>query len=59
RTMLGSLWKNPKSIRYTGAMVALYLHFGPFSKYVANRIRTAIAEAEPAVRPKAKLAASG
>lgn len=46
RTVLGSLWKNPKSIRYTGALIALYLHFGPFSRYVASRIRTALANEE-------------
>jgi radical SAM superfamily enzyme YgiQ (UPF0313 family) len=40
------LWKNPKSIRYAGALMALYLHFGPFSRYVAQRIREAIAREE-------------
>ena len=43
----GSSWKNPRSIRYTGALMALYLHFGPFSKYVAEKIRAAIALEEP------------
>jgi hypothetical protein len=42
-TLLKSLWKNPKSIRYTGSLMALYLHFGTFSKYVAEKIREAIA----------------
>jgi hypothetical protein len=41
-TMLKSLRKNPKSIRYTGSLMALYLHFGQFSKYVAEKIREAI-----------------
>jgi radical SAM superfamily enzyme YgiQ (UPF0313 family) len=53
RTFLRSLWRNPKSIRYTGALVALYLHFGPFSKYVAERIRTAIAKEEANPSPVA------
>ena len=46
RTVLGSLWKNPKSIRYTGALMALYVHFGPFAQYVARRVRAAIAKEE-------------
>jgi len=62
RTVFGSLWKNPRSIRYTGALIALYLHFGPFSKYVANRIRAALdAETRKAAAAdrKTPLAASG
>jgi radical SAM superfamily enzyme YgiQ (UPF0313 family) len=46
RAFVGSLLKNPKSIRYAGALIALYLHFGPFAKYVAARIREAIAKEE-------------
>jgi hypothetical protein len=34
-----SVLRNPRSLRYTMSMMALYLHFGPFSKYVADRIR--------------------
>jgi radical SAM superfamily enzyme YgiQ (UPF0313 family) len=45
-TMLRALWRNPKSIRYTGSLMALYLHFGEFSKYVAEKIREAIAAEE-------------
>jgi radical SAM superfamily enzyme YgiQ (UPF0313 family) len=45
-TMLKALWKNPKSIRYTGSLMALYLHFGTFSKYVGEKIREAIAAEE-------------
>lgn len=45
-TLLKSLWRNPKSIRYTGSLMALYLHFGSFSKYVAGKIREAIAVEE-------------
>jgi len=56
RTLLTVLWKNPGSVRYVGSLIALYLHFGPFAKYVAKRIRDAIAmeESTPsrvAVRP--------
>jgi hypothetical protein len=42
RALFLSLLKNPRSARYTGALMALYLHFGPFSKYVAKRIREGI-----------------
>lgn len=45
-TMIKALWRNPKSIRYTGSLMALYLHFGQFSKYVAEKIREAIAAEE-------------
>jgi hypothetical protein len=43
RALLRSLLENPRSARYTGSLMALYLHFGPFSKYVAGKIREAIA----------------
>jgi radical SAM superfamily enzyme YgiQ (UPF0313 family) len=46
RTMVKALWRNPRSIRYTGSLMALYLHFGNFSKYVAEKIREAIAAEE-------------
>jgi radical SAM superfamily enzyme YgiQ (UPF0313 family) len=48
KTALGALWNNPRSIRYTGALMALYLHFGPFSNYVSRRIREAIGKKEEA-----------
>jgi radical SAM superfamily enzyme YgiQ (UPF0313 family) len=43
KTLFGALIKNPKSVRYAGSMIALYLHFGPFAKYVSTKIREAIA----------------
>jgi len=43
KTMFGAIFKNPKSVRYAGSMMALYLHFGPFSRYVSGKIREAIA----------------
>jgi uncharacterized protein DUF4070/radical SAM family protein/B12 binding protein len=46
RALLLSLFRNPRSARYTGALLALYLHFGPFAAYVASRIRDAIAKEE-------------
>jgi hypothetical protein len=42
RVFAKALLKNPRSIRYTMSMMALYLHFGPFSKYVADRLRNDI-----------------
>jgi len=43
RVFVKAAWNNPGSLRYTGSLMALYLHFGPFSKYVAERTRAAIA----------------
>jgi hypothetical protein len=61
RTLVRSLLGNPRSIRYTGSLLALYLHFGPFAEHVANRLRRAIAEEErhpsrvaPPVPPEAE-----
>jgi hypothetical protein len=53
RTFIGTLLTNPKSIRYIGSLAALYVHFGPFSKYVAERIRKDVQmlEREEASRP--------
>ena len=42
RVFFHALWRNPRSFRYTMSIMALYLHFGPFSKYVADRIRKEI-----------------
>src|SRR5262249_3300605 len=42
KTLLKELWSNPTSIRYTVSLMALYVHFGPFSHFVARRIRLAI-----------------
>jgi radical SAM superfamily enzyme YgiQ (UPF0313 family) len=48
RTMLDTLRTNPGAIRYTGALVGLYLHFGPFARYVAERLQLVIAQEERA-----------
>jgi hypothetical protein len=47
-TFLDTLSRNPRAIRYTGALVGLYLHMGPFARYVAERLRAAIADEERA-----------
>jgi radical SAM superfamily enzyme YgiQ (UPF0313 family) len=53
RTMLHAARTNPGAIRYTGALVGLYLHFGPFSRYVADRVKFAI---EQELRSPSKVA---
>lgn len=44
RALFRSLLGNPRSLRYTGSLLALYLHLGTFAKHVANRLRQAIEE---------------
>jgi radical SAM superfamily enzyme YgiQ (UPF0313 family) len=46
KTLARVVWANPGSARYAGSLMALYLHFGPFSQHVAARIREAIAAEE-------------
>ncbi len=45
-TFLDTLFHNPKAIRYTGALCGLYIHFGPFSQYVADRLQEAVRREE-------------
>ena len=56
RVFFRALWHNPRSLRYTTSIMALYLHFGPFSKYVAGRIRQDI---EREARTPSRVALSG
>ena len=35
---------NPKSVRYVVLLLAFYMHLGPFSRYVMDRIDQMIAE---------------
>jgi radical SAM superfamily enzyme YgiQ (UPF0313 family) len=46
KTILYTLFRNPKSIRYVGSLCALYVHFGPFSRFVTDKIRLAVKKAE-------------
>src|SRR5579862_2049073 len=48
KTLAKVVFKNPGSVRYAGSLMALYLHFGPFSQYVAEKIKEAIAKEERA-----------
>ncbi len=53
RALVGSLLVNPRSIRYAASMMALYAHFGPFSRYLSDRIRAEIARESKAPSPAA------
>jgi hypothetical protein len=41
-TFADGLLRNPRGLRYTGAMVALYLHLGPFARFIANKLTVEI-----------------
>src|SRR5262249_62203063 len=43
RTMLDCLFHNPRALRAVGAMAALYLHMGPFARYVVSGLNRKIA----------------
>ena len=49
-TFLSALARNPRAIRSVGSLCALYLHFGPFSRYVAQRVGARIVEEEETER---------
>ena len=46
RTLIKSAWHNPRGLRYSIALMALYLHFGGFREYVVSRLDRAIRKAE-------------
>lgn len=48
KVFFSCLIKNPKAMRYGIAMMALYLHFDPFSKYIMGHIDTEIVKAKAA-----------
>jgi len=56
KALAGALVANPRSIRYSVSMMALYLHFGPFSARVGEKIRDAIAKEPHAPAPEASAA---
>jgi radical SAM superfamily enzyme YgiQ (UPF0313 family) len=41
-TFIDCALHNPRALRYVGAMVALYLHFGPFARYISARLTAEI-----------------
>jgi radical SAM superfamily enzyme YgiQ (UPF0313 family) len=54
RAFLSCLVANPRSIRYAASLIALYLHFGPFARQLADRIRAEIAKEERNPSPVAR-----
>ncbi len=46
RNVWRTVRKNPQAFRYSINLIAFYLHFGPFSRYVLGRIDAAIAAEE-------------
>jgi hypothetical protein len=45
-TLSGLLWKNPRSVRYTVALMALYLHLGEFARDLVRRLDSEISIAD-------------
>jgi radical SAM superfamily enzyme YgiQ (UPF0313 family) len=50
-TLSQCMSSNPDSIRWVVALMALYLHVGPFSREVIAKLETMIAALEPAAEP--------
>ena len=56
RTLSQCMSDNPESIRWVVALMALYLHVGPFSRDVIARIENMMATLEPVgVEPRAPI----
>lgn len=51
RTLVKLLLTNPKSLRYGVNLMAFYLHFGPFSKYLLAQVDASIAAEEARATP--------
>ena len=45
--LLDCLVHNPRALRMSASFAALYLHFGPFSRWLVNRLDAQIADAKP------------
>ena len=43
RTLAKLVWRNPRGLRYSIAMMALYLHFGEFKGFVVDRLDELVA----------------
>ena len=46
RTLAKLAWRNPRGLRYSVALLALYLHFGDFRNYLVARLSDEIRAAE-------------
>lgn len=55
RTLSQCMLSNPDSIRWVVALMALYLHVGPFSREVIVRLETMIAALEPVAEPPVRI----
>jgi hypothetical protein len=56
RTLTKLIWRNPRSLRYSVALLALYLHFGDFRNYLVARLGEEIQAAEQADAAQPELA---
>jgi len=45
-TLIELAWRNPRGLRYGLALMALYLHFGEFRKFLVSRLDETIREVE-------------
>jgi hypothetical protein len=54
-TLSQCMSSNPDSIRWVVALMALYLHVGPFSREVIAKLETMIAALEPAAKPPVRI----
>ena len=55
KVLLTTAAKNPKAIRYAVALMALYLHFGPFKDYVLTRMIDNELRLPPSKQKQAKI----
>ena len=46
RTLVKLAWRNPRGLRYSIALMALYLHFGDFRHYLVSQLDESIRQAE-------------
>jgi radical SAM superfamily enzyme YgiQ (UPF0313 family) len=57
-TLTGLLWRNPRSVRYSVALMALYLHLGEFARDLVRRLDAEISLSELRELPEAVAAAA-
>ncbi len=50
-TLTGLLWRNPRSVRYSVALMALYLHLDEFARDLVQRLDAEISLTEPRELP--------
>jgi len=61
KTLAACGWRNPRGLRYTIALMALYLHFGEFREFLLARLDRQILQSEAEVRhqPPARSTVAG